>query len=212
MSDTSSDSWNEGPNLSRPGPDRTPAMAAGLPGQSPSQIGSAGSSALFRQRETEARRAPVAAWVIAGLVILAVLAGLLLVGRDHRQPLAGTVLPLDPYAESLTISGAAMSESVSLSGGKSTFLDGQVRNAGSKTVTGATVQVLFRNAENLPPHVEDLPLALIRTREPYVDTQFLAAAPLAPGQQREFRLIFEALPGNWDGQLPEIRLVHITTH
>lgn len=154
---------------------------------------------------------PVAAWVVASLVTLAVLGGLFIVSRHHRQPLAGTVLPLDPYAESLTISGAAMSESVSLSGGKSTFLDGQVRNTGSKTVTGATVQVLFRNAENLPPHVEDLPLALIRTREPYVDTQFLAAAPLGPGQQREFRLIFEALPGNWDGQLPEIRLVHITT-
>jgi hypothetical protein len=59
--------------------------------------------------------------------------------------------------------------------------------------------------------VETLPLSLIRTREPYIDTQPVSAAPLKPGDDREFRLIFEAIPTNWNMQLPEIRIVRVDT-
>jgi hypothetical protein len=109
----------------------------------------------------------------------------------------------------LPLSELAMSESTSLSGGKSTFIDGKVRNAGSATVTGITVQVLFRNEEGMPPQVETLPLTLIRTREPYVDTQPVSAAPLKQGDSREFRLIFESIPANWNMQMPEIHVVRV---
>jgi hypothetical protein len=107
------------------------------------------------------------------------------------------------------MTGLAMSESTSLSGGKSTFIDGKIRNAGTATVTGITVQVLFRNEEQMPPQVETLPLALIRTREPYVDTQPVSAAPLKPGEEREFRLIFESIPQNWNMQMPDIHVVRV---
>ena len=79
-----------------------------------------------------------------------------------------------------------MSESTSLSVGKSTFVDGHIQNTGSQTVTGVTVQVLFRNDEESCRGVETLPLSLIRTREPYIDTQPVGAAPLKPGDARGF--------------------------
>ena len=152
---------------------------------------------------------PVNAWAIAGLVVLAIVSVIVVLG--HRKPAVApnTVLPLDGYAANLAVSGIAMSESTSLSGGKSTFIDGHIRNAGPATVTAATVQVLFKNDEAMPPQVETLPLMLIRTREPYIDTQPVSAAPLKPGDEREFRLIFERLPGNWNMQVPEIRLVRV---
>jgi hypothetical protein len=103
-----------------------------------------------------------------------------------------------------------MSESTSLSGGKSTFVDGHVQNTGDQTVTGITVQVLFRNDEGMPPQVETLPLSLIRMRQPYIDTQPVSAAPLKPGDGQDFRLIFEAIPANWNVQMPEIRVVEVT--
>ena len=102
-----------------------------------------------------------------------------------------------------------MSESTSLSGGKSTFIDGHIKNTGNQTVTGITVQVLFRNNEAMPPQMETMPLSLIRTREPYVDTQPVSSAPLKPGDERDFRLIFEALPPNWNMQMPEIRIIQV---
>jgi hypothetical protein len=50
---------------------------------------------------------------------------------------------------------------------------------------------------------------LIRTREPYVDTQPVSAAPLKPGDGQDFRLIFESIPANWNMQLPEIRVIGV---
>jgi hypothetical protein len=150
-------------------------------------------------------------WIIAGLVVLAVVGGLVFAGRKKAEVPPNTVLPLAAYAANLPLSQLAMSESTSLSGGKSTFVDGHIRNTGSQTVTGVTVQVIFHNDEAMPPQLETVPLALIRTREPYVDTQMVSAAPLKPGDEREFRLIFESIPTNWNYQMPEVHVVRVDT-
>jgi hypothetical protein len=107
------------------------------------------------------------------------------------------------------LSQLAMSESESLSGGKLTYLDGHIRNTGNRTVTGVTVQVVFANDEQLPPTIETLPLTLIRMKEPYIDTQSVGAAPIQPGEDREFRLTMEAVPDNWNQQMPQIRVIHV---
>ena len=165
-------------------------------------------SDLFAPPSSRSAGMPLSAWLIAGAVVLAVVAALVLVGH-RKAPTVSGVQPLDSYAASLPLSGLQMSESTSLAGGKSTFIDGKIRNAGPSTVTGVTVQVLFHNEEQMPPQVETLPLALIRTREPYVDTEPVRSSPLAPGGEREFRLIFESIPANWNMQMPEIRVIGV---
>ena len=150
------------------------------------------------------------AWGVAGLVVLVALVALLLMGR-HKSTLPTTVQPLADYAASLPLSQLAMSESTSLSGGKSTYIDGHIQNTGNRTVTGVTVQAIFRNDEAMPPQIYTQPLSVIRTREPYVDTQPISAAPLKPGDGQDFRLIFEAIPANWNMQLPEIRVIGVET-
>jgi hypothetical protein len=150
--------------------------------------------------------------LVAGAAVLVAIVVLVLVLQGHRSG-AGALnaeLPLDPYASSLSFTDLAMSQSTSLSGGTSTFIDGRVRNTGSQTLTGVTMQVLFRNDEGLAPQVETLPLSLIRTHEPYVDTEPVSVAPLKPGDEVEFRLIFEKIPTNWNQQLPELRVVRAT--
>ncbi len=117
--------------------------------------------------------------------------------------------PPDPYAANLPISNPAMSESTSLSGGKVTYLDGQIANQGSRTVTAISIQVLFRDYAHEVAWNETQPLQLIRTREPYVDTEPVSAAPLKPGDQRDFRLIFDGVPDSWDGAYPDLRIVHV---
>lgn len=152
---------------------------------------------------------PVNAWAIAGLVVLGAIAAMLVLGRHKPLGFGGGILPVDPYAAQLPLSGFAMSESTSLSGGKSTFVDGVIRNVGRRTVSAVTVQVLFKNDEGMPPQVETIPLTLIRVREPYIDTQPVSLAPIKPGDEREFRLIFEKIGANWNTQVPEIRLVRV---
>ena len=52
-------------------------------------------------------------------------------------------------------------------------------------------------------------LNLIRTRQPYVDIEPVWAAPIEPGQQRDFRLIFDAVPADWNQQYPDIRVINV---
>jgi hypothetical protein len=165
---------------------------------------------MFASKPPEGGGTPVMAWSVAGLAVLVVLVVLVMMGR-HKTAAPSTIQSLAPYAANLPMSQLVMSESTSLSGGKSTFIDGHIRNTGNQTVSGMTVQVIFRNDEAMPPQIDTLPLSLVRTREPYVDTQPVSAAPLKPGDERDFRLIFESISANWNTQMPEIRIIQVET-
>jgi hypothetical protein len=148
----------------------------------------------------------MAVWGAAALIVVVAIAAL--VFADRKRPVAApnTLQPADAYALSLPLSQLAMSESTNLSGGKLTYLDGHVHNTGDRTVNGVTVQVVFQNDEALPPQVDTVPLSLIRMREPYIDTGPVSGEPIKPGDDREFRLIFETVPDNWNTQMPEVRV------
>ena len=143
--------------------------------------------------------------VVAALVILAL-------GHGKGTP---TVAPVnaapDPYAANLPISALEMSESASLAGGKVTYLDGHIANRGNRTVTGIAVQVLFRDAAQEVAQNETQQMKIIRTRDPYIDVEPVSAAPLKPGDERDFRLIFDRVAPDWDGAYPQIRLLHVQT-
>jgi len=115
----------------------------------------------------------------------------------------------DPYAANLPLTEVKMSESSNLAGGKVTYIDGHITNSGSKTVAGISVQVLFRNAANEVAQNETQAVKWIRTRDPYIDLEPVSAAPLKPGEGRDFRLIFDAVTEGWNGVYPEMRIVHV---
>lgn len=148
----------------------------------------------------------IAAAAVAIVVVVAILV------LEHGKG-GGTVTPIsaapDTYAASLPITGLQMSESSNLAGGKVTYLDGHIANTGNRTVSGVTVQVLFRNVAKEVAQNETQPLKLIRTRDPYVDTEPVSAAPLKPSDQHDFRLIFDAVSPDWDGAYPEIRIIRV---
>lgn len=150
---------------------------------------------------------PVLAWVASALIVIVVAGAVLYLGRKKPAPAPNSLQPVDAYAASLSLSQFAMSEAENLSGGKLTYLDGHVQNTGNRTVSGITVQVIFQNDVALTPQIDTEPLALIRMKEPYIDTEPVDAAPLKPGDDREFRLTFESVPDNWNQQMPEVRII-----
>jgi hypothetical protein len=166
---------------------------------------------IFAEPKAE-RGFPVAAVSIAAVAVAIVVGTFLFSGRKRAPALdPNKVQPIAAYAANLTVSNVQMSESTSLSGGKSTYLDGHIANHGPSTVTGVTVQVLFPNDQQQPPQVETVPLNVIRMREPYIDTASLSAAPLAPGAEADFRLIFEDVAESWNQQPPEVHIVEVKT-
>lgn len=148
---------------------------------------------------------------IAAGVILVVAAVVVFMLQRGKGP--STVTPIgvhpDPYAAYLPVTDVKMSESSNLAGGKVTYVDGHITNTGNKTVSGVTVQVLFRNVANEVAQNETQPLKWIRTRDPYVDLEPVSAAPLKPGDGQDFRLIFDAVSPNWNGVYPEMRIVRV---
>jgi hypothetical protein len=151
-------------------------------------------------------------WLIAGGFVIVVIG--VLVALSHRSqpanPGGAGLAPPDPYAASLPITNLQMSQANSMVGGESTYIDGQIANHGNTTVTGVTVQVAFRDLANQIVQKETMPLNLIRTRQPYVDTEPVGAAPILPGQTREFRLIFDHVSQDWNQSYPEIRVIRVS--
>ena len=148
---------------------------------------------------------------IAAIVVLGVVGGMVFFFEHGKATPQVTAIsaPLDPYAGSLPVSQLAMSESANLAGGKVTYLDGQIANTGSRTITAVTVQVLFRDPAHEVAQNETQPLKLIRMRQPYIDVEPVSAAPIKPGDHRDFRLIFDTVAQDWDGAYPEVRVVHV---
>jgi hypothetical protein len=153
-------------------------------------------------------------WIAAAVVIIVGLVFLIVAGgRSHPDATANNagMAAADPYALKLTISGLQMSEATSFSGAKVTYIDGQLANTGDKTLSAITVQVGFHSDVGQFAQRVAVPLSFIRTRQPYVDTEPVSAAPIEPGQTRDFRLIFDAVPADWNLQFPEIRVISVHT-
>jgi hypothetical protein len=153
----------------------------------------------------------VAPWVIAGIVVLVILG--IFLARGHHAPPANPggagLAPPDPYSVNLVFSNIKMSEASSVGGAKVTYLDVLMANNGGRTLTCLTVQVAFRDYTNLIVQKETMPLNLIRTHQPYIDTEPVSAAPIKPGETREFRLIFDHVAEGWNQNYPEIRVIEV---
>jgi hypothetical protein len=142
---------------------------------------------------------------IAVIVLLAGLAALLL--RENPKPVVGP----PPYASDLKFSSLQLSQAQNFVGATVTYVDGTLTNSGNKTVAHATVRVTFKDMYGQIAQVEEVPIKILRTSGPYPDTADLSIAPLAPGQSKPFRLIFEHLSDQWNQAYPELQITEVTT-
>jgi hypothetical protein len=152
-------------------------------------------------------------WILAGAVVLIIAVAVIFANRGSGPPKLGAngIATLDRYAANLPISGVQMSQASSMVGTQATYIDGTITNKGNKTVTGVTVQVVFPGYTSPVAQTVILPLNLIRTRQPYVDTEPVSAAPIQPGQSASFRLILDHVSEDWNQQYPQIRVVQVAT-
>jgi hypothetical protein len=149
-------------------------------------------------------------WIVAAVVVVLLIILAFVVGGDRTRTRTQTP-DASAYAKNLVLSQVQMSQASNFAGSQLTYIDGVISNRGNKTVTGVVVQALFANDAGEPPQAEEVPFTLIRTREPYVDTQSVSASPLAPGASREFRLIYDDVSPMWNQQLPQLNIMSVTT-
>lgn len=148
-------------------------------------------------------------WIVSTVVVILVIVALVIFNRGNgsrSRSISGNEQTA-PYAANLPISQLLMSGATSFAGMQVTYIDGQISNTGDKTITGITVQVGFRNDQGQFTKRMVMPLTLIRTRQPYVDIEPVSASPLKPGDHKNFRLIFDNVPTDWNEQMPEVIIV-----
>lgn len=189
------------PGLGTPGSGNVGSGPSGTPGPG-----------LFQPPQPAAREPrSTLPWIVAGGLVIVALGILITLGHRSQpsNPGGAGLAPADPYAANLPITNIQMSQANSMVG-NNTYIDGQITNRGGKTVTAVTVQVAFRDVTNQIVQKDTMPINLIRTRQPYVDTEPVSAAPIASGQTREFRLIFDHVADAWNQNYPEIRIIQVS--
>lgn len=147
-------------------------------------------------------------WIVAACAIGLLLALILWFGRTPAPPPNAGI---DPYAKYLVFRNVEVSQANNFAGDQLTYVDGTLENHGNRTVTSVTVQAAFANISGEAPQMEQVPVSIIRSREPYVDTIPISAAPLAPGKSQDFRLIFDNISPMWNQQAPQLTVLHAGT-
>jgi hypothetical protein len=118
--------------------------------------------------------------------------------------------PEDPTFAKLQLSRLSMATAKNFVGGSVTYIQGSITNTGDKKFTGARVQVTFKNTLGETVQKENLPVTVVLPNLPYVDYGTMDHAPLAPGQARDFRLTLEHVSADWDGQVPQVKVVSLS--
>lgn len=157
---------------------------------------------------SHAEQQPERNWIpmiLGAAMVVAVLVVLVVIARSKSANAPKT----DPYAAQLQISNLHMATAENFAGGSVTYIEGTINNAGDKKVTGAQVQVLFKNSLGEIAQKETLPVMVVMPNTPYVDYGTLDRAPLSPHQSRGFRLTLEHVSADWDGQIPSVKVIGV---
>ena len=162
---------------------------------------------LFTAGREKGDRRPWAAIIIV-LVMLGVLLGLfVLLARGPRRPVAGR----NPYTEQISFSDTKSTQVQNFLGANVTYIEGAVSNKADKTVTGAEVEITFKNSLGEVVQQEQQPLKILGRSGPYPEAVDLRVSPLGPHQTREFRLTFEHISADWNRQQPSLRITRLVT-
>lgn len=148
-------------------------------------------------------------WVYLAMAIgflAAVVAAVFFFGHQKPDPNARKA---DPYLVNLKVADMHVSFGEDFAGNRITYVEGKISNTGNKKVTGATIELLFKNPLGETAQQEDLSVMVLLFKEPYEDYGSLDQAPLAPGQTRDFRETIEHLSTDWDHQLPRVKMVGV---
>lgn len=154
-------------------------------------------------QERDSNRIPI----LVGMALVIVIVGI--IALFSRGQSKGNATP-HPYASNLKISDLKMSAAENFVGATVTYLDGTVANSGDKTVTHATVHVVFKDSLGQIAQAEDVPLHVLQTGGPYPDAVDLSTSPLAPAQSTPFRLTFEHVTDEWNHEFPDLRVMDVS--
>jgi len=148
--------------------------------------------------------------MIIMIAVVVVIGGALAAALLLRQPPKPVKAP-SPYIANLKLSNFKMSAAENFIGATVSYIDGDITNAGDKTVTHIMIEVNFEDSMAQVAQREDLPLRIVRPNGAYEEPVDLNVAPLAPGKTEPFRLTFDSISAQWNHQYPDLTITDVST-
>ena len=137
----------------------------------------------------------------AGIVIVLILGGglaLLMRTTQPRGPAAAPQLPFSPqeqaYAGRIRFLGIRMAHSTNFLNQEFTFVAGTILNGGGRAIVALQITIEFHDQFNQ---------VILRDSERLI---MPPAPPIPAGQPRDFQVILERIPSDWNRQYPSIRV------
>ena len=88
-------------------------------------------------------------------------------------------------------------------------MDGVVKNAGNVSVTAATAEVDFHDAQGkVVSSVQKPIVGMSHGGTDLVGNEF-ARNPIQPNEMRFFRVAVEQVPPTWNHEIPELKIVEV---
>jgi len=148
----------------------------------------------------ENRRFPMA--FIAGAIIVLILGAALALVIKKTQPTgvaAAKNLPFgqqeQAYASHIQFQGVQMAHSTNFLNQEFTFVAATTLNGGDRAITGLQISIEFHDQFNQ---------TILRDPEIILPP---TAQPIPAGQTRDFQVILERIPSDWNRQYPSIRVI-----
>ena len=152
-------------------------------------------------QERRSGRGFPAAFAVGAVVVLLLFGGLLLLTRSTQphKTAAAAKLPFGAeeqnYAADIHFQGVEFSQASNLLNQEFTYATGKISNDGTRAVRALELTLEFHDQFNQ---------VILRETQRAID---LTAAPLPPGQQRDFQITVEQhVPSTWNQQYPSIRV------
>ena len=154
------------------------------------------------EQEKQLRKAsgPAVPWPVIGIVLLlATATGGFLYWQSQQSASGGPTLSEEAlaYLSSLDLAGVEMQAKEDFLEQTLVTITGKIINNGNRTVSAVEVNCVFREINGIE---------ILRERATLVGRR---TSPMMPGETKDFRLAFDAIPAEWNQAMPNLFITQI---
>ncbi len=154
-------------------------------------------------------RAVILALIVAALLLAAVIYFMPRAPKATPPPAAAEV-PSQPTGSAIQVSRVTMTPDPT---GNSLYIQGMMTNAGSQTINGAVMHVIFHGTDGRVLGDMNSPVESVSAGKGGSEVAHpLTTEPLKPNDTRPFRVGIDHVPQGWNHRMPEVRISEVTSH
>ncbi len=145
--------------------------------------------------------------IVVAAALIAVIAYYMPRAPKKTPPPTAAEVPQQPTANQLQFSNVQMTPAPT---GGAVSLRGQVMNAGSRPVIGATVVLSFQDAHGRILQTISAPMIGMTTKNNDLVTDEFSKDPLKPNDTRPFQVTVSQVPAGWNHTMPGMKVVTVS--